>query len=146
MAKLNLTIDGKSISADSENSVLEAANKAGIYIPQLCSHPDLKPSGECGLCAVEIEGNAELVQACNTKISGNMTVHTDTAAIRQNAKDFANSGSRSEQVSRSQVSGERHSGHRCHHTDCLHVSLQKTPVFQKICIHSPTLPSVSRLT
>ncbi|MCX6002603.1 MAG: 2Fe-2S iron-sulfur cluster-binding protein, partial [Chloroflexi bacterium] len=83
MAKLNLTIDGKSLSADSENSILEAANKAGIYIPQLCSHPDLKPSGECGLCAVEIEGQTELVQACNTKISENMTVHTDTSAIRQ---------------------------------------------------------------
>ena len=60
MAKLNLTIDGKSVTADSESTVLEAANIAGIYIPQLCSHPDLKPSGECGLCVVEIEGMDEL--------------------------------------------------------------------------------------
>ena len=87
MAKLNLTIDGKSVTADSESTVLEAANKAGIYIPTLCYHPDLKPacssgncSDGCGLCAVEIEGNADLVQACSTKVTDNMTVHTDTQA------------------------------------------------------------------
>ena len=86
MAKLNLTIDGKSVTADSESTVLEAANIAGIYIPQLCSHPDLKPSGECGLCAVEIEGMVEPVQACNTKITDNMVVHTDTGEIRKKQK------------------------------------------------------------
>jgi NADPH-dependent glutamate synthase beta subunit-like oxidoreductase/formate hydrogenlyase subunit 6/NADH:ubiquinone oxidoreductase subunit I/ferredoxin len=86
MAKINLTIDGKSITADSENTVLEAANQAGIYIPQLCSHPDLKPSGECGLCAVEIEGSGEPVQACNTKVSENMVVHTDNDSIRKKQK------------------------------------------------------------
>ncbi len=86
MAKINLTIDGKSITADSENTVLEAATLAGIYIPQLCSHPDLKPSGECGLCAVEIEGTSEPVQACNTKVADNMVVHTDNDSIRKKQK------------------------------------------------------------
>jgi len=86
MAKINLTIDGKSVTADSESTVLEAANIAGIYIPQLCSHPDLKSSGECGLCMVEIEGTGEPVQACMTKISENMIVRTDTDAIRKRQK------------------------------------------------------------
>jgi len=86
MAKINLTIDGKSITADSEHTVLEAATLAGIYIPQLCSHPDLKPSGECGLCAVEIEGTSEPVQACNTKVADNMVVHTDNDSIRKKQK------------------------------------------------------------
>ena len=93
MAKLNLTIDGKSVTADSESTVLEAANKAGIYIPTLCYHPNLKPacasgncSDGCGLCAVEIEGQTEFVQACGTKVSENMTVRTDTAATRKKQK------------------------------------------------------------
>jgi len=86
MAKLNLTIDGKSITADSESTILEAANIAGIYVPQLCSHPDLRPSGECGLCAVEIEGTGEPVQACNTKVTDNMIIHTDTDSIRKKQK------------------------------------------------------------
>ena len=83
MAKVNLTIDGKSIVAESDNTILEAANGAGIYIPTICSHPDLKPSGECGLCAVEVEGKVDFVQACNTKISDNMVVRSDTPTVRQ---------------------------------------------------------------
>jgi len=93
MAKLNLTIDGKSVTADSESTVLEAAKKAGIYIPTLCYHPDLKPacssgncSDGCGLCAVEIEGNTDLAQACGTKVTDNMTVHTDTHTAREKQK------------------------------------------------------------
>ncbi len=87
MSKIQLTIDGKTVSADSANSILEAANNAGIYIPTICSHPDLKPSGECGLCAVEIEGQPEPVQACNTKALDCMVVHTDTSAIRDRQKE-----------------------------------------------------------
>lgn len=83
MSKINLIIDGKSIIADSEETILEAANTANIYIPTICSHPDLRPSGECGLCAVEIEGVKDFVQACNTKVSENMVVHTDSSSVRQ---------------------------------------------------------------
>ena len=83
MAKVNFTIDGKSIVAESDNTILEAANGAGIYIPTICSHPDLKPSGECGLCAVEVEGKVDFVQACNTKISDNMVIRSDTPTVRQ---------------------------------------------------------------
>ncbi|MDD5313003.1 MAG: FAD-dependent oxidoreductase [Dehalococcoidia bacterium] len=82
MAKVNLTIDGKSITADSENTILEAANKAGIYIPTLCSHPDLPPASECGLCVVSIEGKADLCQACNTKTADSMVVHSDSTDVR----------------------------------------------------------------
>ena len=94
MAKVNLTIDGKSLSADSENTIVEAANKAGIYIPTICYHPDLKPacsSGDCkegcGVCAVEIEGQAEHVQACGAKVADNMVVHTDTSSMRDKQKE-----------------------------------------------------------
>ena len=83
MATVSITIDGKSITADTENSILEAANKSGIYIPRLCSHPDLKPAGECRVDAVQIEGQTEFVQACMTKVAANMVVHTDTPAVRQ---------------------------------------------------------------
>ena len=89
MSKIQLTIDGKTISADNANTIIEAANKAGIYIPSICYHPDLKPacaSGTCtegcGVCAVEIEGQADLVQACGTKALDCMVVHSDSATAR----------------------------------------------------------------
>ncbi len=88
MSKVNLIIDGKSITADSEETILAAANRANIYIPTICSHPDLRPTGDCGLCAVEIEGNTDFVQACNAKISKNMVVHTDSSSIRQKQRQL----------------------------------------------------------
>ena len=56
MQMVNLTIDGKQIQAPAGSSVLEAARSAGIYIPTLCYHPDLRPEGACRLCMVEASG------------------------------------------------------------------------------------------
>jgi len=83
MSKINLTIDGKNITAESENTILEAANKSGIYIPTLCYHPDLKPGTECGLCAVMIGGQPEAVQACNTKVTEGMVVSSECSQARE---------------------------------------------------------------
>ena len=56
---MQITVDGKVISAKEGQSVLDAALDAGIFIPNLCHHPDLMPYGACRLCLVEIEGEAE---------------------------------------------------------------------------------------
>lgn len=38
---MRITIDGKEIQAKEGSCVLDAALEAGIFIPHLCSHPDL---------------------------------------------------------------------------------------------------------
>ncbi len=83
MTKPILTIDGRQIAAREEMTIFKAAAESDIYIPSLCAHPDLPPSGECGLCLVEIEGAAEFVLSCTTKVAENMVVHTDTPELRQ---------------------------------------------------------------
>jgi ferredoxin len=42
-------------TAEKGVTVLQAAQRGGIYIPTLCYHPDLEPYGGCRLCIVEIE-------------------------------------------------------------------------------------------
>ncbi len=54
MEKIKITINGRSLLVDQGLTVLEAAQSAGIYIPTLCHHPDLKPYGNCRTCIVEI--------------------------------------------------------------------------------------------
>jgi formate dehydrogenase beta subunit len=83
MTELTLTIDGQQVAADSGMTIFEAATRRGIYIPNLCAHPDLPPSGDCGLCLVEIEGQPEFAISCTTKVTENMVVHTDTPELRQ---------------------------------------------------------------
>lgn len=87
MSEFTITINNKQVSVSAGMTVFEAAVSAGIYIPSVCVHPDLPPSGDCGLCLVEIEGHAEPVLACTTKVAENMTVRTDTADLRQRQRD-----------------------------------------------------------
>jgi formate dehydrogenase beta subunit len=87
MNEFTLTIDGQTVKANKDMTIFEAATKAGIYIPNLCAHPDLPPSGDCGLCLVEIEGQSELAISCTTKASENMVIHTDSPDIRQKQRD-----------------------------------------------------------
>ncbi|KUK53278.1 MAG: Putative NADH:acceptor oxidoreductase [Desulfotomaculum sp. 46_296] len=87
ISEVNITIDGQSVAVEEGFFLLEAARKAGIYIPSLCSHPDLAPAGACGICAVEIEGKEELVQACETKVIPGMNIFTKTKRVLDYRKD-----------------------------------------------------------
>lgn len=53
---MTIIIDGRSVPCQAGQSVLEAALAANIYIPHLCSHPDLPVQANCKLCVVAIEG------------------------------------------------------------------------------------------
>ena len=83
MDSVRLNINGQDISAKPGMTVLEAAESAGIYIPTLCSDPDLEPYGGCRLCLVEIEKMRGLPTACTTVATEGMVVRTETAAVNQ---------------------------------------------------------------
>ena len=66
MSEFQLEIDGQNVTATEGMTVLEAAQKAGIYIPTLCHHEKLEPFGGCRICIVEVEvsGWTKLVVSC----------------------------------------------------------------------------------
>jgi len=74
---IQITIDDRQLQVENGKTVLEAAFDAGIYIPNLCYHPDLPPLGACRLCLVEIDGMRGLPPACTTYVSEGMTVQLD---------------------------------------------------------------------
>lgn len=71
---MRITIDGREIEARGDQSVLDAALEAGIFIPHLCTHPDLERKGGCRLCVVEIEGQEKPVPSCMTPCKDGMKV------------------------------------------------------------------------
>lgn len=83
---LNMTIDGRQIQVPEGTTVLQAARQAGIPIPTLCDHPNLKPIGGCRLCLVEIEGMRTPQTSCTMPVSHNMVVRTDSEQIREARK------------------------------------------------------------
>jgi iron-only hydrogenase group A len=79
---VKLFIDGKEVEVEANATILDAAKKAGVHIPTLCYHPDLPPTGACGVCVVEVEGAPTPKRSCCTPVSNGMKVKTNTKALR----------------------------------------------------------------
>ncbi len=80
---ITLTINDKQVQVSKGATVLEAAKKAGIYIPTLCYHSSISPYGGCRLCVVEIEKMRGFPTACTTPASDGMVVRTDTPQLKE---------------------------------------------------------------
>ncbi|MEJ5363903.1 MAG: molybdopterin-dependent oxidoreductase [Desulfosoma sp.] len=81
MSDVNIWINDEQVKARTGQTILQAADAAGIYIPRLCFHPALEPSGSCRLCAVEIEGQRGLPAACTTPVSEGLRVQTQSSKV-----------------------------------------------------------------
>ena len=77
----SLTIDGREVNVPDGTTVIQAAEKLGIFIPRYCYHPGLSIAGNCRICLVEVEKIPKLQIACNMPVGDGMVVHTksDTA-------------------------------------------------------------------
>lgn len=86
MDMIKITIDGSEVTVPKNSTVLEAAQAAGIRIPTLCYHPELRPEGNCRVCVVEVSGARTLAAACVYPVSEGMFVNTRTPAVREARK------------------------------------------------------------
>ena len=53
------TIDGQEIQALPGQTILQAADQAGVYIPRLCFMKGLLPRGACRVCTVTVNGRPQ---------------------------------------------------------------------------------------
>ena len=72
----SLSIDGREVSVAEGTTVIQAAEKLGVFIPRYCYHPGLSIAGNCRICLVEVEKFPKLQIACNAFVSEGMVVHT----------------------------------------------------------------------
>jgi len=77
--KITFTIDGKEIEATKGQTILQAADDAGIYIPRLCAHPDLEPFGSCRVCTVLVNGRPQA--ACTQPVAPGIVVESDSEKV-----------------------------------------------------------------
>jgi NADH-quinone oxidoreductase subunit G/NADP-reducing hydrogenase subunit HndD len=83
---VNLTINGKTITAEAGMSVLEAAKHNNIHIPNFCYLEDVHQIGACRICVVEIEGARTLQASCLVPVKDGMVVRTNTEPVRKARK------------------------------------------------------------
>jgi len=81
-----ITIDGKEIQAKLGQTIMQAADAAGIYIPRLCSHDDLKPIGSCRLCTVLVGGRPQA--SCVKPAMDGMVIENDTPELLEHRRNI----------------------------------------------------------
>ncbi len=79
--KYTFTIDGVSVEAEAGQSIIEAADAAGVYIPRLCHRPGLQAFGSCRICTVLVNGRP--VAACTEPAVEGMIVQNDVETLRE---------------------------------------------------------------
>src|ERR1700687_5222048 len=73
-AILHVTIDESPVELPEGATVLDAVNRLGIPLPQLCKDPDRAPLGACRTCLVHVEGQRGLPAACHLPARAAMMV------------------------------------------------------------------------
>jgi NADH-quinone oxidoreductase subunit G len=85
---VNITVDGKPVSAPAGTLLIEACKTVGIEVPSFCYYPNLSLQGACRMCLVRVEKMPKLQTACTTGITEGMVVVTDNDEIRQARKSM----------------------------------------------------------
>jgi len=80
---VTFTLDGRPVTAQPGETLLQAAQRAGVEIPHLCYKEGLRADGNCRACVVEIEGERALAASCCRKPSQGMVVNSQGERPRQ---------------------------------------------------------------
>ena len=81
---VTILVDDQELKVKKDLSLLQACLENDIYIPNLCFMEEMTdPPASCRLCFVEVAGMERPVTACTVKVTDQMTVRTDTPAVRR---------------------------------------------------------------
>ena len=76
---VSFTLNGQTVVAPADETILEAAERHGVEIPRLCYMEGMRPDGNCRTCMVEIKGERVLAPSCCRYPKDGMEVTTNSA-------------------------------------------------------------------
>ncbi len=82
----SFAIDSRTIVAQEGQTILEAADAAGIYIPRLCYAKCLPPHGSCRICTVLVNGRPQA--SCTQPAAPGINVENDTPTLREQRRQL----------------------------------------------------------
>jgi len=80
---ITLKINNKQIQVEKGTSVMKAAQKMGIEIPNMCWHDELEHFTSCMLCLVKDSSNGRLFPSCSVKATEGVEIVTDDDEIKE---------------------------------------------------------------
>ena len=77
---MQVILDGKQVSAEQGETILDVAHRAGIDIPTLCHFPSLpQPLTSCLVCLVKLNG--KFVPSCAVPVEEGMIIESETEEV-----------------------------------------------------------------
>jgi [NiFe] hydrogenase diaphorase moiety small subunit len=83
---ITFKIDGVMVTARAGQTIMDAADETGIYIPRLCDVEGLEPQGSCRVCTVKVNGRP--AAACTQPAARGIVVENDTLEILNYRRDL----------------------------------------------------------
>jgi len=77
--RVRFVLDGRTVETPVGTSLLEAAELEGVYIPRLCSRPELSSHGSCRVCTCLVNGRAQA--ACTLPVAEGMIVESESKRV-----------------------------------------------------------------
>lgn len=74
-----IQVDGQTVTVQAGQSIMEACDAAGIYIPRLCDCEGLVPQGSCRVCCVDINGRIQA--ACTQPAAPGQVISNETPIL-----------------------------------------------------------------
>ncbi len=79
---INFTINGQPVTAQKGETILQAARKAGFYIPTMCYLEKTTPCASCRLCVVETDKTEGFILSCQTPPTEGLAVTIDSENLK----------------------------------------------------------------
>lgn len=83
---VELEIDGVKVEVAEGSMLMDAAQKAGSYVPHFCYHKKLSIAANCRMCLVDVEKAPKPLPACATPVAPGMIVRTHSEKAVQAQK------------------------------------------------------------
>ncbi len=83
---ITFTIDGVEVTGKKGQTILEAADDNGIYVPRLCWAKKLAPGGTCRVCTVLVNGRPQA--ACTQPAAEGIEVQNNVEPLRTYRKNL----------------------------------------------------------
>lgn len=79
---INFTINNQPVTAAKGETILQAARKAGFYIPTMCYLEKTMPCASCRLCVVEVNTTDGLILSCQTPPTQGLEVTLESERLQ----------------------------------------------------------------
>src|SRR5581483_12213726 len=84
--EITFQLDGRELTARSNETIIEVADREGIEIPRLCYKPGMDAVGNCRACMVEIKGERVQAASCCRTVQAGMEVTSNNERVRKSQK------------------------------------------------------------